>query len=149
MNEMKGRGIARYFGLISAVAGIVALVIYIINSNLDYYNNLSVWVIVCNVLAILGGCVLFFFSEKIGESAVASTLIEAVLVALLAVCVIVTISDRALSFAYIWFSDLDKGNADAVFALNQYVVCLAFYVVGLAAAIAAGFLELKKDKAAR
>lgn len=146
MIRLRGCSIARWLGLLVGVGSLVALIIYIVNSNLDYYNNLSAMIVTLTVLSMLCGCALFLFGDKISKSSIASTVTGLVMVVLLAVCIISSISDRAMSFAYIWFSDLDKGNADAVYALNQYIVCLVFYLICLVAAVVIGFFDLNKEK---
>lgn len=137
-------GLSSYLTLGAALAAIVATIIYIVNSGLDYYNNLCAGVLVMSIFAILVCLALPYAAYKFGNNRLLG-LAQLAVVIFLAVVIMMSLTDRALSFSYVWFSDLDRDNAAAVFAINQYMVSFAFYLVGLVSVIVSGFFRLRKD----
>ena len=73
-------------------------------------------------------------------------------VALLCVCLFIVLDERATLMGYVWFSDLESGNANSVNALNYGVAsaaCYAFTIIVLAVSGAVEFINAKKLKRTR
>ncbi len=92
----------------------------------------------------------FFFKGNIAM--IAFDVLRLAAVALLCVCLYLVLEERATLMGYVWFSDLESGNANSVNALNYGVAsaaCYAFTIIVLAVSGAVEFINAKKLKRTR
>lgn len=92
----------------------------------------------------------FFFKGNIAM--IAFDVLRLAAVALLCVCFYLVLEERATLMGYVWFSDLESGNANSVNALNYGVgsaVCYAVTIIILAATGAVEFINARKQKRSR
>ena len=92
----------------------------------------------------------FFFKGNIAM--IAFDVLRLAAVALLCVCLYLVLEERATLMGYVWFSDLESGNANSVSALNLGVASAALYVgsvILLAVTGAVEFISAKKVKRTR
>lgn len=145
-NLFKKFGVSSYTSVMAIIMTIISLIIYVVNSNLVYFRNLNSDVITYTVLAlvfILASFVLsMFFGDKwfigIGE------LLSAIFLTL---AVTIAIIDRSTAIGFVWFSNLEADNKDAVFALNQSVIFMVTYLIALISVIVGSFFRfIRKPK---
>lgn len=67
--------------------------------------------------------------------------VRIVAVVLLCVCFFIVLDERATLMGYVWFSDLESGNANSVNALNYGVGSAVVYAIAALATAATGAVE--------
>lgn len=133
-----------WIALISAVLNIIGIILYIINSRLNYFNNLSAIVIVLLVFAtLLEAAIPFVFKEN--QYTWLCLLVQGASVAMAVSAIMISISSRILSIAVVWGSSLEAGNLEANFAVNQFAVLAAFLITSVILTIVSGFGNYQKQ----
>ena len=70
-------------------------------------------------------------------------------VAMMCACLYIVLEQRATLMGYVWFSDLESGNANSVNALNYGVAAAALYAVSVLVTAATGAIEFVSCKKVR
>ena len=133
---------------IVAVLTVISLIIYILNVNAAYYDDMNgnvVVLIVLALVALVGSMVL----SKVSGSKVVSIAVDLLRIAS-AVLIIASagafIGMRVESFGYIYGSNLELGNDEAFSAGGQAITGIGLMVVTWLLAVVAAFLKIgKKD----
>ncbi len=129
-----------YLSVATIVLSIVALCIYVVNSNLPYFSNLNTSVIVLTISAILSVIATLVVSQIFGDKWFLGIL-ELLSCVLLTIAATTAIVDRSTAMGFVWFSNLDADNAEAVSALNQALGFMIIYVCGIVLLIVASFFK--------
>lgn len=109
---LKKQRIAFYASLISALFGLVGVILYIACANGGYYNDLKIYIIALFAAAILGAVALIYIGEKYGNNS-KWRLLHIVVVALFTITLMAILNARVFSFAILLGSDLEASNAEA------------------------------------
>ncbi len=127
--------------LIAALCCLVALVFTVLSETSgaaaavgnDYKISLLPMVVsFCAVAAVL--CVAAYVLDGMFEGeafSIVCDVLRLAAVGLIIACFSVMVSSRAKLMGYIWFSTKEKGNGDAVLALNFALVSWVFYFLGV------------------
>lgn len=145
MEFIKKSALGFYFSVITTILSIIALSIYIINAKSSYYADLNPIIALLTAAAIICAVGAMAIYQSNAVKVVADVMMIAAPVCL-AFAVAMFISARAYSMAIILGSDLEKGNAEAWFVLEQSFWGMGIYFAAIIMAIATAFMkQIKKQ----
>ena len=129
-----------YLSCVAIILSIVALSIYVVNSDLPYFSNLNVSVIVLTILSILSMISTLVVSQIFGDKWFLGVL-ELVSCVLLTIAATTAIVDRSTAMGFVWFSNLEADNIEAVSALNHALGFMITYICGIVLIIVGSFFK--------
>lgn len=136
--------VGSYLCVAAVLLVIVSLIIYCVNSSLPYMHNIRAEVIVFSVLGMLLVAAAAILPIVFGDKPYFAA-INIVAVVFIGLALSMSISDRATAMGFVWFSDLEKNNPTAVFALNQAVGMFVTYLISAVLVVVASFFKPTKD----
>ncbi len=105
-------------------------------------------VMICCEVAVLLLALIFIFSPYLRGN-IGMIIVDAVRLAavvLVCLCLYIVLDERATLMGYVWFSDLESGNAASVRALQQGVIASVLYAAALACLAVSGCIEFVNAK---
>ncbi len=140
----KRQSVAFYVLAGSAVFMIIGLIIYSANANGAYFSDRQASVIWCTIGAIALCIALMTALQFVGDKSYLAAL-YLIIVGLLSLAIVLTLISRAVSMGYVLFTSLDR-NPISVHAMTVYFIAIGFYVLAIAACIAAAFMKPVKGE---
>lgn len=131
--------LAEYFAILSSYA----------NSTYSIEDLESIMVLTEIAVGIL--LVMFLLSIYVKGKAfmIVMDLCRFLAVVFFCICLYTILEQRATLMGYVWFSDLESGNANSVDALNYGVISAVLYAVSVLLAAASGAVEFVSAKKIR
>ncbi len=136
--------LAFYTSLITAVLGVIGLILYITCANGGYYNDLSGVTIMWYVLSILGSLVLIYTGNRYGNDSV-FRLLHVLVSALFALGLMWLVNARVFSFAILLGSDLEASNTAAYTRLYLSIASMGTMIVACVLNTIGGFARYKAE----
>lgn len=135
------KGLGFWFGGITLVLSLVALVFVFLNFNSEYYQDMNALVLVALVAAIaLQALVMFVKVPKLCKDLAIVTI-----AVLLIYATISFLGMRIQSFGFIFASNLELGNDAAFSAGTQAIYTVIIGVVAWLTSVVGSFLNLTKE----
>lgn len=141
---MKNQKFGNWVYLVVAVMTIVALVMYVMNVNAPYYQDMNASVIVMLVVALAAMGVTLVLPQNTVVNKVIVDLARVLAAGLIILAGATFIGMRVESFGYIYGSNLELGNQQAFDAAGQAITLIVVFVVTWIASLVASFLEVGK-----
>lgn len=141
---MKNQKFGNWVYLVVAVMTIVALVMYVMNVNAPYYQDMNASVIVMLVVALAAMGVTLVLPQNTVVNKVIVDLARVLAAGLIILAGATFIGMRVESFGYIYGSNLELGNQQAFDAAGQAITLIVVFVVTWIVSLVASFLEVGK-----
>lgn len=141
---MKNQKFGNWVYLIVAVMTIVSLVMYVMNVNTPYYQDMNISVVVMLVVALAATAVALVLPQNTVVNKVIVDLARVLAAGMIILAGATFIGMRVESFGYIYGSNLELGNDAAFTAGNQAIWGIILFVVTWLVAVIAAFLSNKK-----
>ena len=137
-NNKKAAGFSA--SIISCVLTVVALVLYYLNATGQYYNDLN------NLVLILyaAGIVALLLGIATAKAPTLSGIFRIAAPVLIMAAALLFLNGRVYSYAIIFASDLESGNAAASSAAVQSIVAAAIYALAALIAAIGAFMNVRK-----
>ena len=136
---MKNQKFGSWAYLVIAVLTVVCLVMYVMNANAPYYEDMNASVVVMLVAALAAIAATIVLNHRIVVD-----LCRVAASALIIYAGATFISMRVESFGYIYGSNLELGNQQAFDAGGQAIALIVVFVVTWIISLVASFLEVGK-----
>lgn len=134
-----------YVGAAAVLFMLIGTIILSTNCNMEYYQDYTAVVPLLGSLAVIAGVALLAAQQFVKIPHLDAIWIVSVI--LMAAALMIMISMRVESMAYILGSDLENDNPIAKPALNNFFAGAAIALVGIIAAVVAAFFSTVKEKA--
>lgn len=141
---MKNQKFGNWVYLVVAVMTIVALVMYVMNVNAPYYQDMNASVIVMLVVALAAVGVALVLPQNTVVNKVIVDLARVLAAGMIILAGATFIGMRVESFGYIYGSNLELGNQQAFDAAGQAIALIVVFVVTWIISLVASFLEVGK-----
>lgn len=141
---MKNQKFGNWVYLVVAVMTIVALVMYVMNVNTPYYQDMNASVIVMLVVALAAMGVALVLPQNTVVNKVIVDLARVLATGMIILAAATFIGMRVESFGYIYGSNLELGNQQAFDAAGQAITLIVVFVVTWIVSLVASFLEVGK-----
>lgn len=141
---MKNQKIGSLAYLVVAVLTVVCLVMYVMNVNAPYYEDMNTSVVVMLVAALAAIAVTIVLPQNTVVNKVIVDLCRVAAAALIIYAAGTFVSMRVESFGYIYGSNLELGNQQAFDAGGQAIALIVIFVVTWIVSLVASFLEVGK-----
>lgn len=141
---MKNQKFGNWVYLIVAVMTIVSLVMYVMNVNTPYYQDMNISVVVMLVVALAATAVALVLPQNTVVNKVIVDLARVLAAGMIILAGATFIGMRVESFGYIYGSNLELGNQQAFDAAGQAVALIVVFVVTWIVSLVASFLEVGK-----
>lgn len=141
---MKNQKLGNWAYLIVAVLTVVSLVIYIMNVNAPYYQDMNVSVIVMLAVALASLAVTLVLPQNTVVNKVVVDLARVLTAGMIILAGATFIGMRVESFGYIYGSNLELGNQQAFDAGGQAIMLIVVFVVTWIISLVASFMEVGK-----
>lgn len=141
---MKNQKIGSLAYLVVAVLTVVCLVMYIMNVNAPYYEDMNASVVVMLVVALAAIGAALYLPQNTQVNKVVVDLCRVAAAALIVYAAGTFISMRVESFGYIYGSNLELGNQQAFDAGGQAIALIVVFVITWIVSLVASFMEVGK-----
>lgn len=151
MQFLKKQAAGFYCSALVFILGIVCVALYSANAATDYYGDTKSVVILMSVIAVIACLASIIFGELAEKSSALAKVADILAVAvpvLILIAGMLFLNDRVYSYAIIYGSDLENGNAAAQSAAAQSIVAIALYIVTAVIAAVSAFFAMRRDKQA-
>lgn len=141
---MKNKKFSSLAYLVIAVLTVVCLVMYIMNANAPYYEDMNASVVVMLVAALAAIAVTLYLPQNTVTNKIIVDLCRVAAAALIIYAGGTFISMRVESFGYIYGSNLELGNQQAFDAGGQAIALIVVFVIDWIISLVASFMDLGK-----
>lgn len=141
---MKNQKFGSWAYLVVAVLTVICLVMYIMNVNAPYYEDMNASVVVMLVAALAAIGATLYLPQNTVTNKVIVDLCRVAAAALIIYAAGTFISMRVESFGYIYGSNLELGNQQAFDAGGQAIALIVVFIVTWIISLVASFLEVGK-----
>lgn len=141
---MKNQKFGSLAYLVVAVLTLVCLVIYVMNANAPYYEDMNASVVVMLVVALAAVGATLYLPQNTQINKIIVDLCRVVAAALIIYAAGTFVSMRVESFGYIYGSNLELGNQQAFDAGGQAIALIVVFIINWIISLVAAFLEVGK-----
>ena len=141
---MKNQKFGFWVYLVIAVLTAVCLVMYVMNANAPYYEDMDASIVVMLVAALAAIGAALYLPQNTQINKIIADLCRVAASALIIYAGATFISLRVESFGYIYGSNLELGNQQAFDAGGQAIALIVVFVVTWLISLIASFLEVGK-----
>lgn len=137
------QGIGFYIGAAATLLMLIATIMLATNCNMIYYKDYNPIIPLLGCLAVIVAVALLVVKQFVKIPHLEALWVVVIL--LMGIALMVIVSMRVESLAYVLGSDLEAGNANAQAAVSNFLAGAVIAVISLIAAVVASFFSIIKE----